>query len=245
LLNSAALLQKQLKASNFPTVNQSLEQFMSSILQIDPEKFKRVKIEPKRAVKALDRIARKCRQNVAENLIKQHKELSKNILSHQQEFVKFHRNRRAEAARLAKAVRDSLEKIEKVKGKTVDQAERARLAALRANDMDAYSKLLEETKNHRLKYLLDKTDDCISQIATLLQKRSGADDVAISSSTGSYYASAHLKIEEVRQPSILTGGELKEYQLAGLQWLVSLYNNKLNGILADEMGLVSHGTKLP
>jgi len=26
-------------------------------------------------------------------------------------------------------------------------------------------------------------------------------------------------------------------QLAGLQWLVSLYNNKMNGILADEMGL--------
>jgi len=28
---------------------------------------------------------------------------------------------------------------------------------------------------------------------------------------------------------------LKEYQLKGLQWMVSLYNNRLNGILADEM----------
>ena len=26
-------------------------------------------------------------------------------------------------------------------------------------------------------------------------------------------------------------------QLRGLEWLVSLYNNNLNGILADEMGL--------
>jgi hypothetical protein len=26
-------------------------------------------------------------------------------------------------------------------------------------------------------------------------------------------------------------------QMVGLQWMVSLYNNKLNGILADEMGL--------
>jgi len=26
-------------------------------------------------------------------------------------------------------------------------------------------------------------------------------------------------------------------QLKGLEWLVSLYNNNLNGILADEMGL--------
>ena len=37
------------------------------------------------------------------------------------------------------------------------------------------------------------------------------------------------------------GGELKAYQLEGLQWLVSLYNNRLNGILADEMGLVRDG----
>ena len=41
-----------------------------------------------------------------------------------------------------------------------------------------------------------------------------------------------------KQPALLAGGELKPYQLEGLQWLVSLYNNRLNGILADEMGLV-------
>lgn len=27
------------------------------------------------------------------------------------------------------------------------------------------------------------------------------------------------------------------HQVEGLEWLISLYNNKLNGILADEMGL--------
>ena len=32
-------------------------------------------------------------------------------------------------------------------------------------------------------------------------------------------------------------GRLKPYQLKGLQWLVSLYDQGLNGILADEMGL--------
>ena len=35
---------------------------------------------------------------------------------------------------------------------------------------------------------------------------------------------------------------MKAYQLEGLQWLVSLYNNRLNGILADEMGLVRGGS---
>ena len=50
------------------------------------------------------------------------------------------------------------------------------------------------------------------------------------------YAVAHrIKEKVTKQPSILVGGTLKEYQLKGLQWMVSLYNNRLNGILADEM----------
>jgi ATP-dependent DNA helicase len=39
------------------------------------------------------------------------------------------------------------------------------------------------------------------------------------------------------QPTLVTGGPLRGYQLEGVQWLVSLYENGLNGILADEMGL--------
>jgi ATP-dependent helicase STH1/SNF2 len=51
-----------------------------------------------------------------------------------------------------------------------------------------------------------------------------------------YYNTAHRVKEEVtEQPSILIGGKLKEYQIKGLQWMISLYNNRLNGILADEM----------
>ena len=53
-----------------------------------------------------------------------------------------------------------------------------------------------------------------------------------------YINLVHSKREEVdEQPSNLEGGKLREYQLAGLQWMVSLYINGLNGILADEMGL--------
>lgn len=40
----------------------------------------------------------------------------------------------------------------------------------------------------------------------------------------------------VLQPKILKG-TLKEHQLKGLNWLVSLYNQGINGILADDMGL--------
>ena len=39
------------------------------------------------------------------------------------------------------------------------------------------------------------------------------------------------------QPSIITGGKLRDYQLEGLNWIIHLIQNGLNGILADEMGL--------
>lgn len=41
---------------------------------------------------------------------------------------------------------------------------------------------------------------------------------------------------DVEQPKLLNA-QLKEYQLKGLNWLVNLYEQGINGILADEMGL--------
>jgi ATP-dependent DNA helicase len=49
--------------------------------------------------------------------------------------------------------------------------------------------------------------------------------------------SSSQKQQTISQPSLMTGVTLKAYQCEGLSWLVSLYENGLNGILADEMGL--------
>jgi hypothetical protein len=40
----------------------------------------------------------------------------------------------------------------------------------------------------------------------------------------------------IGQPKMLMA-QLKEYQLKGLNWLATLYEQGINGILADEMGL--------
>lgn len=44
-------------------------------------------------------------------------------------------------------------------------------------------------------------------------------------------------LKSAKQPGLVTGGLMRNYQLEGLDWLISLYENGLNGILADEMGL--------
>ncbi|KAI7816098.1 SNF2 family N-terminal domain-containing protein [Gamsiella multidivaricata] len=41
----------------------------------------------------------------------------------------------------------------------------------------------------------------------------------------------------VTQPEYLVGGELRDYQLTGLNWMSRLWSRNENGILADEMGL--------
>ena len=76
-------------------------------------------------------------------------------------------------------------------------------------------------------------------IPEIIQKAKAEDDeYKTDDGEKNYYSIAHTIHEKVTdQASILVNGRLKEYQIKGLEWLVSLYNNNLNGILADEMGL--------
>ena len=79
-----------------------------------------------------------------------------------------------------------------------------------------------------------------AEIEEIKREASAAVDPETVLGTGrlGYYSVAHHTEEVITtQPSCLKGGTLREYQVVGLQWAVSLYNNKLNGLLADEMGL--------
>jgi hypothetical protein len=43
-----------------------------------------------------------------------------------------------------------------------------------------------------------------------------------------------------QQPSVIKHGTMREYQMQGLNWLIHLYDNGINGILADEMASILH-----
>ncbi|KAL9647454.1 hypothetical protein ABK040_006815 [Willaertia magna] len=148
------------------------------------------------------------------------------------------------------------EKKAKAEKEKRQKAEKARLKALKENDEEAYFKLLEQTKEGRLTELIKQTDECLRSLGASLVSERGTDEEEVEEhdsddegerssifrkyllNQNKYYKVAHKLVEKVeKQPTILRGGDLKAYQLQGLQWLVSLYNNRLNGILADEMGL--------
>ena len=225
-----------------------------SLLDVS-EKYKRLKLQPRKDSRALEKNIRKHRHVTCETLVRQLRELNRSITSHSTDFYKFHRARKVEIAKFAKSVRDHVAAERRKKEKSEVNEEKARIAALKANDMEAYQQLMQDTRNDRLKFLWDKTDQYMAQISGMLTDAQGDNskpasneeedvvgsgrlsDLAAQQQTSNYYETAHVRQEEVKQPSILSFGNLKEYQLAGLKWLVSLYNNKLNGILADEMGL--------
>lgn len=89
----------------------------------------------------------------------------------------------------------------------------------------------EKEKDERL-----NEDDKIKSVITAAATED--DEYSKNVDTVNYYNIAHAVHEEVHeQAAMMVNGKLKEYQIKGLEWLVSLYNNNLNGILADEMGL--------
>ena len=172
------------------------------------------------------------------------------VLAHREDFLRYHKAKKMDLRSCGLAVRRYWEGLEKKVEREKESEERLRLVALRDNDMIEYIRLVETTRNERLNYLIAQTDAYIVKIGEMVQaERSGGEEEEMGEEEGgeeegmggmsakarSYYALTHRKTEEVSQPGLLKGGELKEYQMAGLQWMVSLYNNQLSGILADEM----------
>lgn len=163
-------------------------------------------------------------------------------------------SRKEKLERLSIKVNSFHSQTAKEEQKKLEKMAKQRLQALRLNDEEAYLKLLDHTKDTRITHLLNQTNtflDSLSQAVQNQQRESqknannGKQDLEEEEPLEEgkrekvdYYQIAHRIKEEITvQPSILVGGTLKEYQLKGLQWMVSLFNNHLNGILADEMGL--------
>ena len=186
------------------------------------------------------------------------------IVNHRAELVNATAQSRGRSQKLGRMMLQHQQHMEREEQKRVERNAKQRLQALKANDEETYMKLLGQAKDSRISHLLNQTDKFLKELATSVRKqqrnqaeRYGEDeeldeeDEEIADSDEEeggeatpgkkkidYYAVAHRIREQVtEQPSILVGGQLKEYQLKGLQWMVSLYNNNLNGILADEMGL--------
>ncbi|KAK7709069.1 transcriptional regulator [Botryosphaeria dothidea] len=223
--------------------------------------YRRVKKQSLREARITEKLEKQQRDARESKEKKKQNDQLKAVLARGEEIQKAAQNQRLRLQRLGRTMMQTHQNIEKEEQKRVERTAKQRLQALKANDEETYLKLLGQAKDTRISHLLKQTDGFLNQLAASVkaQQRSAADkfggaapdsdseeddsdldedDPNKKSNKVDYYEVAHRIKEEVfEQSTNLVGGKLKEYQLKGLQWMISLYNNNLNGILADEMGL--------
>lgn len=143
-----------------------------------------------------------------------------------------------------------ISKREKVRLKEMQQRKKQKIQEI----LDAQNAAIDADMNKkgkgRLKYLLQQTE-IFAHFAkgdqSASQKKSRGRGRHASKLTEEEEDEEYLKEEEdglsgtgntrlLTQPSCIQG-KMRDYQLAGLNWLIRLYENGINGILADEMGL--------
>ncbi|GLB36607.1 putative snf2-ATP coupling, chromatin remodelling complex [Lyophyllum shimeji] len=232
-----------------------------SMLPLNRLDFRRIRKPTLRDARMTEQAERKQRVDRERRAKHKHVEQLGVICHHGREVINVNREAQVRVARLGRAVLAFHQHTEREEQKRIERISKERLKALKADDEEAYMKLIDTAKDTRITHLLRQTDaylDSLAQAVVAQQNESGivfddsegpaseatfgaqvqVDDTPEDKKKVDYYAIAHRIQERItKQPSLLVGGTLKEYQLKGLQWMVSLYNNRLNGILADEMGL--------
>lgn len=133
--------------------------------------------------------------------------------------------------------------------KSIKSEQKKALDNLRSQQNELISKDLDKTKRDRLQYLLERTDIFAHFVKDMKNVHSGPNKVP---ETPSKKRQTHKELEEddynddtesqyitrwTVHPPFVKGGLMKDYQIAGLNWLIKLYDCGINGILADQMGL--------
>jgi ATP-dependent helicase STH1/SNF2 len=225
--------------------------------------YRRLKKQSLREARLTEKLEKQQRDARETKEKKKHQDFITAINKHREDLNYASLAQRQRLQKLGRTMITTHQNIEKEEQKRVERTAKQRLQALKANDEETYLKLLGQAKDTRISHLLKQTDGFLRQLSASVkaQQRGGNDryrpteeveeEEESEAESGEdedgrpnrknktdYYEIAHRNKEEVtQQANILVGGTLKEYQIKGLQWMVSLYNNNLNGILADEMGL--------
>ncbi|KAH6660788.1 SNF2-family ATP dependent chromatin remodeling factor snf21 [Truncatella angustata] len=236
-------------------IGRQMMHFDNLAMTTNRSQYRRVKKQGVREARITEKLEKQQRDAREHREKKKHTDFLESVRHHKAEIHNSASNARAKMSKMGRAMFAQHFNIEKEEQKRIERTAKQRLQALKANDEEAYLKLLDQAKDTRITHLLKQTDGFLKQLAASVkaQQRQSAhlngedfeeDESEIeeedeeSGRKIDYYAVAHRVKEDVtQQADMLVGGSLKEYQLKGLQWMLSLYNNNLNGILADEMGL--------
>lgn len=90
------------------------------------------------------------------------------VLQHAKDFKEFHRNNSSKVAKLNKAVMMYHANTEREQKKEQERLEKERMRRLMAEDEEGYRKLVDQKKDKRLAYLLQQTDEYVTNMTRLV-----------------------------------------------------------------------------
>ncbi|XVF38622.1 hypothetical protein REPUB_Repub20aG0118300 [Reevesia pubescens] len=218
-----------------------------------------------RRIKQLEKYELKMKEERQKRIRERQKEFFSEIEDHKERLDDVFKIRRERWKGFNKYVKEFHKRKERMHREKIDRIQREKINLLKINDVEGYLRMVQDAKSDRVMQLLRETEKYLQKLGSKLQGAKAMascfendmdetrtasvvdNDTAIENedeakhymeSNEKYYLMAHSIKENISdQPTFLKGGKLREYQMNGLRWLVSLYNNHLNGILADEMGL--------
>ncbi|CAM0913347.1 unnamed protein product [Alopecurus aequalis] len=250
------------KLQLLPLQRRVRSEFLSDFFKPNTAELERVKAVKKhrhgRRVKQLEKIEQKMKEERQKRIRERQKEFFADIESHRERLEDSFKAKRERLKGFNRYVKEFHKRKERIHREKLDRIQREKINLLKNNDVEGYLRMVKDAKSDRVKQLLRETEKYLQKLGAKLRGESSMDSRSYGSgksaandvedenyqpqnyleSNEKYYQLAHSVKEVVNdQPSYLQGATLREYQMNGLRWLVSLYNNNLNGILADEMGL--------
>jgi ATP-dependent helicase STH1/SNF2 len=124
---------------------------------VDRAGYRRMKKQSLREARATEKIERQQRVDREEREKQKHLDYLQTICNHGRELVNAHRLHQAKQNKLGRAVQQLHAHIEKEEQKRAERISKERIRALKADDEEAYMKLIDEAKDTRLTHLLRQT----------------------------------------------------------------------------------------
>ncbi|KAG6545775.1 hypothetical protein Mapa_012736 [Marchantia paleacea] len=216
---------------------------------------------PGRRLKQLEKLEMKQKEERQRRIRERQKEFFREVEIHKEKLDDCYKVKKERWRVINRYVKEFHKRKERAHRERIERIQREKINLLKNHDVEGYLRMVQDKKSDRVEQLLKETEAYLEKLGVKLREQKdstkgknkdsvvemqSAAEVVVGrdqtqhylESNEKYYLLAHSVKEVIDdQPVYLEGGKLREYQMNGLRWMVSLYNNRLNGILADEMGL--------
>lgn len=237
------LIKTKTKAQKHPVLVKNIEEFYSSVLKTINKNFKQLALNYQNSVSQHKKLAIICARELKRSLSKTSKTnpvlKCKRINKELNHSIK--RNSREESYRMKKEEKE-VELKKKKEEEEKEELRQKRKFAYLMSQTEAFTNFFVKKNvegveaDEKVSKAVQTHMDHLKEFGESKANSKETDDKISLDNTQEGQERTVYEYQQVTQPEMLHA-KLKDHQIKGLNWLVNLYNQGINGILADDMGL--------